>query len=90
MGSQWNPSNAIALMDYVSAQGLAGCIDWQLGNEPDLYHTLARQTSLSPQQVGSPCEVVMQPLLDSPPPFVSGGCQNQSLFHPGQIHLIYM
>ena len=51
MGTQWDPSNAIALMDFVTDQGLGSCMDWELGNEPE-YDTHAGQSGLTPAQVG--------------------------------------
>jgi len=36
-GQQWDPTNAIALMDFCAAQGFGDNIDWEVGNEPDWY-----------------------------------------------------
>ena len=50
MGTQWDPSNAIALMDFVTNKGLGSSMDWELGNEPKL-DTQPGQSLLTPAQV---------------------------------------
>lgn len=52
-GPQWDPSNAIELLQFCSEMKFCENIDWELGNEPDWYGDQRNQTLLKPKQIGN-------------------------------------
>lgn len=51
LGSHWGLANTIELFDYCVSQGYGSNLDWELGNEPNVYHA-PDQTPLTPGQIG--------------------------------------
>lgn len=51
-GLQWNPTNAIELLEFCSEMGFGDNMDWELGNEPDSYSAAAQMT-LTPERIGN-------------------------------------
>ncbi|KAI0215931.1 Hyaluronoglucuronidase [Lamellibrachia satsuma] len=50
-GVQWGPENTLELLQFTVDQGLAGLVDFELGNEPDAY-TKKGQEMLTGDQIG--------------------------------------
>ena len=52
-GSDWDPTNAMELLDYSIKQGYSGNLDFELGNEPDLYHAGHGHVIINGTQLGN-------------------------------------
>ncbi|KAK2183655.1 hypothetical protein NP493_301g02069 [Ridgeia piscesae] len=50
-GVQWSPLNTVKLLQFAVDEGLAGLIDFELGNEPDAYSKQG-QIRLTGEQIG--------------------------------------
>jgi heparanase len=66
-GQQWDPSNAIELLEFCSEMGFGDNMDWELGNEPQ-YNPGIGQAVLSPKQIGEDF-VILHNLLQAYPNF---------------------
>lgn len=64
-GSQWDPSNAMELLEFCSEMGFGDNMDWELGNEPE-YNSAIGQIVLSPKQIGEDF-VILHNLIRSYP-----------------------